>query len=108
LGEPTEIVEESVDRGREADTVVGLVSEGLLQDTEQAFGSRDAQQHTAELSQELMPFFDLDALLVGRDRGENGEEAFNTVRRKLNREAHRIDEPPQDDVARGPIGIALP
>jgi hypothetical protein len=45
----------------------------------------------AELAQELVPLDDLEALLGGRNGGKEGEEAFDTTRRELNREAHGVN-----------------
>jgi hypothetical protein len=74
-----------MDSRRETDTIVGLVSECCLQDTEEAFGTWNADQHAAELAKQLVPLVYLDTLLVWGDRGEDGQEAFDPVRWELDR-----------------------
>jgi hypothetical protein len=96
-----------MDSRRETDTIVGLVSECCLQDTEEAFGTRNADQHAAELAEQLVPLVYLDTLLVWGDRVEDGQEAFDPVRWELDREADRVNEPTKDDMAGGPSGITF-
>ena len=74
-----------MDSRRETDTIVGLVLERCLQDTEEAFCSRNVDQHAAKLAKQLVPLGYLDTLLVRGDRVEDGQEAFDTMRWELDR-----------------------
>jgi hypothetical protein len=54
-----------------------------------------------------VPLDDLNALLGGLDGGKNCEEAFDTMRMKLNREVHGVDKQPEDYVVFGSAGITF-
>ena len=97
-----------MDGRREADALTSItVTKRLLQVTEKAAGTRDAKQHAAKLPQQLLPFSECDAFLVGRHGGEDVHEAVHPVWWEGNGLLNGVNEPAKDDFPGGPTTITF-
>jgi hypothetical protein len=63
MGEPPQVVESVMDTAGQADTALGLVSKGFLQEAEETSATRDGDGHGSKVSHNLLPFLDRDTFL---------------------------------------------
>ena len=96
-----------MDASIEAHPFAIMVAEGFLEMTEEAPGARETKRHAAEFAQELVPFGECDARLVGSDGREDFQKTGDTVWGQFDGMADSIQEPAQDDFPSRPPAIAL-
>jgi hypothetical protein len=85
---------------------MGRIGENRLQLGEEAVTSREGQGHAAQFSNEALPFAAGGAPLVGRDGSKEQVETFNSVGREGDGAGDRVNEPSQNQLSGGPVGIA--
>mmetsp|Transcript_20086 Transcript_20086/g.29793 ORF Transcript_20086/g.29793 Transcript_20086/m.29793 type:complete len:154 (+) Transcript_20086:1398-1859(+) len=80
----------------ETEAIATTGGDGGLKAAEETAGAREGETHGAELTEELVPGVDGEALLVRLDTVEKFNEAFGSPLRERDRHSDGIDDPTQD------------
>jgi hypothetical protein len=83
------------------------MADRFLEVTEQTFCTRDAQQHTSQFAQKLLPFQERDAFLLRWHRRQDFHQALDAVWRQDDSLADSVNEPAQDYFSGGPAPVSL-